>query len=281
MMSGSQRTVESLRISGKNLGVLAMPTVCLRCFWLKLHLGFRLPFSVFPGIFSTIDAFTKQVVHGHFDQHGGPPPWLAGLGDLVSYIEPPSYARFNFMHEPTGILITGAPDGLLVHRDGTLVICDYKTARYTQTQDALFPMYEVQLNAYALIAEQCGFGRIGALALVYFEPVTGPQAARRQSGCNHGFDLGFHAHVVRVERQPDLVESLLVQTRWIWEAPCPPSMAPADPPGDRRRAGCQDCAGIDRLVSLVPENRLVDSNVQSLKDLRSKSTLTDCDEKLF
>jgi len=44
-----------LRISAKNLGELALSDFCPRCFWLKLHAK-RLPFQIFPGIFSSIDA---------------------------------------------------------------------------------------------------------------------------------------------------------------------------------------------------------------------------------
>ena len=51
-----------LRISAKTLGELALPDFCQRYFWLKLHAK-QLPFQIFPGIFSLIDAYTKRVVH--------------------------------------------------------------------------------------------------------------------------------------------------------------------------------------------------------------------------
>ena len=54
---------EILRISAKNLGELALPDFCPRCFWLKLKAHNRLPFQIFPGIFSSSDAYTKRVVH--------------------------------------------------------------------------------------------------------------------------------------------------------------------------------------------------------------------------
>ena len=43
-----------IRISAKNLGKLALPDHCPRCFWLQLRIGFKLPFQVFPGIFSSL-----------------------------------------------------------------------------------------------------------------------------------------------------------------------------------------------------------------------------------
>lgn len=85
-----------IRISAKYLGALALPNSCLRCFWLKLHLRHRLPYQIFPGIFSSIDGFTKRVVHAYFGEHG--------------------------------VLLTGAADGILVRDDASFVIVDYKTA---------------------------------------------------------------------------------------------------------------------------------------------------------
>jgi hypothetical protein len=44
-----------IRISGKDLGALALPDFCPRCFWIRRHAPQGLPFQVFPGIFSSID----------------------------------------------------------------------------------------------------------------------------------------------------------------------------------------------------------------------------------
>jgi len=45
--------MSELCISAKNLGEVALPDFCPRCFWLKLHAR-QLPFQIFPGIFSAI-----------------------------------------------------------------------------------------------------------------------------------------------------------------------------------------------------------------------------------
>src|SRR5579859_2234168 len=66
-------------ISAKTLGQLAMPGYCPRCFWLAMKAD-RLPFQIFPGIFSAIDSYGKSVVHGWFDRYGRPPSWLEPLG---------------------------------------------------------------------------------------------------------------------------------------------------------------------------------------------------------
>ena len=86
-----------IRISAKNLGALAMPDFCPRCFWLKLRMENKLPFQIFPGIFSSIDLYTKNIVHGWFDNHGCCPSWLSELGEIKGYINPPHYSKFKIV----------------------------------------------------------------------------------------------------------------------------------------------------------------------------------------
>ena len=89
-----------------------MPDFCPRCFWIKLRLGNKLPFQIFPGIFSSIDSYTKSVVHGFVDQHGAFPSWLNELGDLKAYKQPPPSSRFHVHDRKNDIVLTGVPDGV-------------------------------------------------------------------------------------------------------------------------------------------------------------------------
>jgi len=141
---------EIIRISGKDLGAVALADFCPRCFWIKLHNKGQIPFQIFPGIFSSIDAYTKRVVHAWFDESGSPPPWLKELDGVTGYKEPPTFHKFNTIVDEFDINLTGSPDGVFVRNDGSLMIVDYKTAKFTGNQDNLHPMYEAQLNAYAL-----------------------------------------------------------------------------------------------------------------------------------
>ena len=68
---------------------------------------FRLPYDVFPGIFSSIDAYTKRMVHGWFDEHGSAPKWLDGMGDLTGYEDPPHWTKFKVVDERHNILLRG------------------------------------------------------------------------------------------------------------------------------------------------------------------------------
>lgn len=233
---------EQIRISAKNLGAVALPDFCPRCFWIKIKLRHRLPYQIFPGIFSAIDAYTKNVIHGWFDRHGAPPPWLADLGNLVSYRPPPHYNQFQIVDETYDVLLTGSPDGVFVRPDGSCVIVDYKTARHTATQDQLYPMYEVQLNAYARIGEQCGLAPVSALALLYTEPAT-DKATALSYGIHRddGFVMGFVAKVVPVPLDAGILTPLLARTREIHDRSTSPP----------RRDGCRDCARLDALVAVA------------------------------
>lgn len=231
-----------IRISAKNLGELAMPDFCPRCFWLKLRLNNKLPFQIFPGIFSSIDSYTKNIIHGYFDQHLRFPDWLSELGDLSIYIKPPGFSKFNITDDESDVLLTGVPDGIFVKADASHVIVDYKTARYTGNQDKLMPMYEVQLNSYALIGESLDLHPVTDLALIYMEPVTGKDAI--SDGDNFrddGFAMGFSANIHPVSLAPERIPPLLAQTRDIYELATAPN-------GCR---GCKDCQLLEGMVEVV------------------------------
>lgn len=228
-----------IQISAKNLGEIALPDFCPRCFWLKLRLKNKLPFQIFPGIFSSIDSYTKRVVYNIFDKFGESPSWLKDLGDVRGYIQSPHYSKFNILDRENNILLTGVPDCIFIRSDGAHVIVDYKTAKYTGTQDRLFPMYEAQLNAYAIIGNQCGFEPVSDLALIYMEPVTDMDAAADIT--NHrgdGFAMGFIANIHKVKLDPSIISPLLSKTREIYELNSAPS----------GYEDCKDCTLLDQLI---------------------------------
>ncbi len=75
--------MSQFRISAKNRGELAFPDFCPRCFWLRTKAKNKLPFQIFPGIFSSIDAYTKRVVHAWIDQNGGAPEHVLQPAEAV------------------------------------------------------------------------------------------------------------------------------------------------------------------------------------------------------
>src|SRR6266481_2060152 len=161
-----------IQISAKNLGALALPSFCPRCFWIRMICGDKLPYQIFPGIFSSIDSYSKKITLSHYHRYGRVPKWFKGFGELGVPIRVPGWSRFQMLDPETNILLTGVPDEILRHPEHGLWIGDYKTARFTDTQDTLAPMYQVQLNSYGVIAPKIGLGSVYGLGLLYYEPVT-------------------------------------------------------------------------------------------------------------
>lgn len=225
-------------ISGGNLGGLALHGFCARCFWLGLHRD--LPFQMgLPGVFSSIDSFTKNAVRAHFDREGRLPPWFPDIGPVTGY-EPTLSSRWFRSDDPeTGVLLTGVPDDIFRLKDGALYIVDYKTARFTATQDALFKKYEVQLNSYAWIAERLGMGSVSGLSLIYLEPVTGGDSGVPGAP---GPAMGFAPRRLEVKLQPDrLLPPLMGRFRDIHASASPPARVP----------GCEDCAALEGLFGVL------------------------------
>ena len=230
------RPASVVQISARNLGALMMPSFCPRCFWIQQH-AHKLPFQIpMPGIFSSIDAYTKKVVHGFIDRNGHFPQWLSDLG-VVGYRNPPHYSRFFILDREFGIKLTGVPDGIFVRPDGSHVIADYKTARFTEKQDQLFPLYEVQLNAYAYIGVRAGFDPVSGLYLVYAEPVTDADTAV-SSVIASGFSMPLFPKILEVDLKPEIIRALMRKVREISDLPEAPERTP----------GCADCAALDELL---------------------------------
>ena len=161
-----------IQISAKDLGVVALPNFCPRCFWIRMKCRSKLPFQIFPGIFASIDSYSTRVTADYFRQHARVPKWFDGFGELGAPIRVPGWSKFCLVDNESNVLLTGVPDEILKHPKLGLWIGDYKTARLTDAQDELAPMYEVQLNCYALIAERIGLGTVYGLGLLYYEPIT-------------------------------------------------------------------------------------------------------------
>jgi hypothetical protein len=233
---------ESVRISAKNLGELALPNFCPRCFWIKLRCSHKLPFQIFPGIFSSIDSYTKKITNMHYEQHERVPDWFRGFGSLEKPMKVPHFTKFFVIEPKTNIFLTGVPDEILCKSDGSYFIIDYKTSKFTGTQDKLLPMYEVQLNTYAYIGERVGFKPVTGLGIIYYEPQTGISADQVDSFIlDNGFSMNFSGKLLPIELKPDNIPVLLKRVREISEL----SEAP------HGVEGCKDCGLLDTLLSIV------------------------------
>lgn len=237
-------TSPHITISAKDLGELAQEGFCPRCFWLGRHLD--LPFEGgFPGIFSSLDSYTKAVVNERIRRGAGLPSWLSHIGKVKTVTEP-NYRKFRTTID--GATITGSLDAILHMESGSYVIIDYKTARAPKPDllDELMSIYQIQLNGYALIAEELGMSPVEKLALVYFEPPDPKdKAAFHATAERHttgtGFTVPFAPHVEWVDKNLDRVRELLREADRIYQLTQPPAGV----------EGCEDCVKLRGVVEVV------------------------------
>ena len=234
---------DPVQISAKNLGILALSDYCPRCFWLHLRLGFKMPYQIFPGIFSSIDSYTKKITWNFFQKYGKLPPWFSEFGKFLRPIPVPGWSQFHLLDQETKVKLAGVADEIVQRDDGSYFIPDYKTAKFTANQDALLAMYKVQLNGYALIAEAICIRPVTGIGLIYYEPqtdLTGEQFD--QVIRENGFEMGFGAHCLSIELNPEgIVRPLLKQVRRLADL----RQAP------RGRGGCEDCRLMEEMGRLV------------------------------
>jgi len=218
-------------ISAKDLGRLNMPDFCPRCFWIERCID--KPPGIFPGIFSTLDAVTKRSAHRSFIERGEKPDWLK-IEDLVEIEEGDIY--FKLPVEQGNWILTGYPDDIFKIKNGGYHIVDYKTAKFTDRQDELYPLYEVQLNCYAYLAEKYGYNPVTKLSLVYCQPNNDLES-------DEDFKLKFETYTLKVNLNLDIIPNLLLKAREILNHPEPPQ-------------AYEKCKGICQWVDKVLNNEL-------------------------
>ncbi len=116
---------------------------------------------------------------------------------------------------------------------------DYKTAKLMGNQNALLPIYRVQLNGYAMIAETIYQRPVVGLGLIHFETVTDIVSADGLVD-GEGFKMGFRAKLLPLERDREIVPSLLARAKAIHDLPQPPA----------GRNACRDCELLNGIRSL-------------------------------
>ena len=202
-----------------------------------------LPWQGFPGIFSSIDRYTKQVIITHLQREGGLPEWMGTVGEVTGYIDPPHWSKFRALDETTGVTLRGEADAIFRLADDSCAIVDYKTSRYNPDNRSQHRVYRAQLNAYAWIGRRLDFPPVSSLALAYMEPATDDDTIAEASLIDvEGFALGFRPRVVEVELDPDrLLPPLIRRAVRIHET--------AEPP--EPRDGCRDCAALEGLLRVL------------------------------
>lgn len=227
-------------VSAKELGGLAMPNFCPRCYWIRKHNNNRLPFrSPPPGIFSSVDKYTKLSAEAAMNA-GILEKWIPGIGKPVGVVKP-EHSKFKMDFEDLGVKLTGFPDHIFEIEDSTYSIVDYKTARFTEGQQRLLSMYDVQVNAYALIAKHIGIEPVRKLLLVYMEPLVNEENIQADSITGTGFYIKFQPFVRTVKRNEYEIYELMKKSAELMDMPQPPDPNPA----------CPDCAMLDSIQQMT------------------------------
>lgn len=240
MKNGNINNMEQIQISCKSIGELMLSDFCPRCFWLSMHCD-KLPYQIFPGIFSSIDLYSKKITNIYYEQHKLPPKWFKSFGNLYKPIKVPHHTKFYVIDNRTNIKLTGIPDEIFLMPDGSYFIIDYKTAKYTDTQEELLPLYEIQLNGYGYIAERVGFKPVKGLGLIYYEPQTDISLENIDSYTRlNGFSMDFSAYLHKIELNTNKIESLLKKVREIYDLPKAP----------KGNSDCDDCQSLEQLLLL-------------------------------
>lgn len=218
-----------LTIAAKQLGQLAMPDACHRCFWLQRHAAKLLPFQHFPGVFGTLDRLSKDAIYARMAK--GAVPWLETYGRIEGHLKPPHWSKFGFTHG--NLHVRGEADMILTLEAGGLYIPDLKTASLTDKQDELLPIYATQLNSYAMAAEATGMGKVKHIAVLYCQP----EVADVYIG---GYHMTSVVHVVEVNRDDNAIIALCDRAYDILTSPLP---APTP--------SCEDCTKLAGLQSIL------------------------------
>jgi hypothetical protein len=188
-----------------------------------------------------IDSFTKRTIRKYMEQNQKAPRFLNAFGDLIRTVPVPHHSKFFWDDPKTNIRLTGVPDDIFLRSDSAFVIADYKCARLNENQSEILPMYEVQLNSYALLCEEYGFNPVSKVGLVYFEPQTTFEDESIHKQIEKGFDLSFKAKFLEVQLDPrGIILPLLQQVRQLANMEELPDSRP----------GCKDCGMVHDLVKL-------------------------------
>ena len=209
-------------IAVKELGNLAKEDFCPRCFWYEKHFG-SFP-GIFPGVFNVIDRNLKNSVWLRWKKERKLPTWLKIDNveriltmDSIGKVEEGYRQKYLVaFHQKSGLILRGVPDLILKLKDNTLHIVDFKIGRFKEEGDQFLPMYEVQLNGYALLATKIP---VSKLSLVYFNP-TNEIPAEILTESN--FKLDFEPKIVPVELKSGLITKLLMEAKEILDLKTPP-----------------------------------------------------------
>lgn len=230
-----------IKLSIKNLASFALDDYCPRCEWFKNKMGYRYPFSIFPGVFSTIDAHAKKVVNFYYEKKGKLPEPLETLFPGYKPVKAPHWTKMKLN---LGELETRGSTDMLLQKGQNIVVLDNKTSHFKDADDDLAPLYDFQLNACGKALEANGHGKVDSMHLVYWDPVklekedVVPIIALDGDNPSYSPYLRFEILLREVTKDTDLINRVVSRACSVLSSPIPP----------KGNEGCRNCEAIDKLL---------------------------------
>jgi len=188
---------------------------CPKCFYIDNKLGIKRPPGFPFNLNSAVDALLKK----EFDQYREkqePHPLMVENGiDAVPFqhekmdVWRENFKGVQFLHEPTGFLVTGAVDDVWVNPKGELVVADYKATSKNEEIMALDKDwqdgYKRQAEIYQWLLRKNGFEVIDTAYFVYANGDTEKE----------GFydKLEFVTKIIPYEGNDDWVEQAILDIK--------------------------------------------------------------------
>lgn len=230
---------------------------CPRCFYLDRRLGVMRPPSFPFNLNSAVDHLLKK----EFDIHrakGKAHPLMQSYGikavpfdhkDLNLWRD--TFRGVQYLHLPTGFLVTGALDDVWADEKGRLSVVDYKaTSKESEVNiDADWQEgYKRQIEVYQWLLRQNGFdvSEIG-----YFVYANGKRDRKAFDG-----RLEFDVKIIAYRGDDSWVERTLRDIRRTLTRDTPPPQSP----------GCEFCTYREEALSVLREKRLKRTDLNTAEE---------------
>jgi len=226
-----------IKLSIKNLASFALADRCPRCLWVKHLLAYKIPYAIFPGVFSTIDSHCKKICDLHYGAFNKLPKWLEAPFPGFKPLKAPHYTK---MVLKLGEIETRGSTDYILEKDGELVVIDNKTSHFKDADDELAALYDFQLNACGMALEANGHGKVKSLHLVYYDPIKLDDTMPIPIADNKP-SLEFEVKIRDVVLDQSLVQRTAAEAFKVLSSTTAPT----------RAEGCKDCAQLDLILGAV------------------------------
>jgi CRISPR/Cas system-associated exonuclease Cas4 (RecB family) len=192
---------------------------CPRCFYLDNKLGVRRPSFPPFNLNNAVDTLLKKEFDIYRRSQKPHPIISEHKIDAVPFSHPEldtwreNFEGVQFVHKPTGMIISGAVDDIWVKPNGELIIVDYKSTSKDEKitlDDAWKDSYKRQMEVYQWLLRQKGFEVSEEGYFVYANASTEPE----KFDGNLKFELTLLKHV----GNPEWVEPVIFKIKEVLDS---------------------------------------------------------------